>query len=78
MLQPDDACSAGEPTPISAFELQQFNDLGCAIRVGWGTVFTGAPNPPYGTRRMCREGGLGTGFYRSPQPTRMAPYHNLE
>ena len=66
MLQPDDACSASEPTPISAFELQQFDDLGCAIRVGWGTVFTGAPNLPYGTRQMCHEGGLGDQFLPVP------------
>ena len=66
MLQPDDSCSASEPTPISAFELQQFNDLGCAIRVGWGTVFTGAPNPTYGTRQMCHEGGLGDQFLPVP------------
>ena len=47
------------------------------ISFGWETVFTGALNPPYGTRRMCHEGGVGTGFYRSPQPTRIAPYYNL-
>ena len=79
MLQPDDACSASKPTPISASELQQFNYLGCAIMVAWGTGFTGAPNPPNGTRRMNHEGGLGgTGYYRFPQPTRMAPYYNLK
>ena len=59
MLQPDDARSASKPTPISASELQQLNYLGCAIMVAWGTGFTGAPNPPDGTRRMNHEGGLG-------------------